>query len=364
MFNIEAQRHALRNLDSLSLFSNIKVHPLPDEKKVGGIAVGIKLKEDKQTKAIGFAKLPVSWHEFLPTLAGKVFMCLPDSFVINNNQENQLLQYGNQKPSQTSRGVLVGPKMGFKPQKEYPPVIKKPNASSSDVIVQEIFTQLHRLPLRDTNALGIPVKTSRSLKFDNMFAFIWNDPRGASFDSSKRVSSIVRGTFRLWAHFMILYIQNGILLSLGPVSAGMLNYKGVANVVAETAWIRTLLRELHTPLLSATLVYCVNRQALRNLDSLSLFSNIEVHPLPDEKQEGGIAVGIKLKEDKQTKTGGFAKLPVAWHGFLPTLDSILPGGNVSFICRNIEGLNISIIVSVVTMSMLNPQFGHEEQSIF
>ncbi|GKD39197.1 putative reverse transcriptase domain-containing protein, partial [Tanacetum coccineum] len=35
------------------------------------------------------------------------------------------------KPSQTSQGVSVGPKMGFKPQKEYRPVPKKPNASSS-----------------------------------------------------------------------------------------------------------------------------------------------------------------------------------------------------------------------------------------
>ncbi|GKD11711.1 hypothetical protein Tco_1196118, partial [Tanacetum coccineum] len=35
------------------------------------------------------------------------------------------------KPSQTSRGVPIGPKMGFKPQKEYRPVPKKPNASSS-----------------------------------------------------------------------------------------------------------------------------------------------------------------------------------------------------------------------------------------
>ncbi|GJZ39301.1 hypothetical protein Tco_0585864 [Tanacetum coccineum] len=35
------------------------------------------------------------------------------------------------KPSQTSRGVLVGPKMGFKPQKDYLPVPKKPNASFS-----------------------------------------------------------------------------------------------------------------------------------------------------------------------------------------------------------------------------------------
>ncbi|GJU40344.1 ATPase, F1/V1/A1 complex, alpha/beta subunit [Tanacetum coccineum] len=35
------------------------------------------------------------------------------------------------KPSQTSRGVPVGPKMGFKPQKEYRLVTKKTNASSS-----------------------------------------------------------------------------------------------------------------------------------------------------------------------------------------------------------------------------------------
>ncbi|GJY92181.1 ribonuclease H-like domain-containing protein [Tanacetum coccineum] len=35
-------------------------------------------------------------------------------------------------------------------------------------------------------------------------------------------------------------------------------YWGVANVVAKTAWIRNLLRELHSPLLTATLVYCDN----------------------------------------------------------------------------------------------------------
>nr|GEY89880.1 ribonuclease H-like domain-containing protein [Tanacetum cinerariifolium] len=35
-------------------------------------------------------------------------------------------------------------------------------------------------------------------------------------------------------------------------------YRGVANVVAETAWIRNLLCELHTPLSTATLVYCDN----------------------------------------------------------------------------------------------------------
>ncbi|GKC02971.1 ribonuclease H-like domain-containing protein, partial [Tanacetum coccineum] len=35
-------------------------------------------------------------------------------------------------------------------------------------------------------------------------------------------------------------------------------YRGVVNVVAETTWTRNLLRELHSPLLSATLaLYCL-----------------------------------------------------------------------------------------------------------
>ncbi|GKB69872.1 ribonuclease H-like domain-containing protein [Tanacetum coccineum] len=41
-------------------------------------------------------------------------------------------------------------------------------------------------------------------------------------------------------------------------SSAEAEYRGVANVVVETAWLRNLLRELHTPLLSATLVYCDN----------------------------------------------------------------------------------------------------------
>ncbi|GJX95536.1 ribonuclease H-like domain-containing protein [Tanacetum coccineum] len=35
-------------------------------------------------------------------------------------------------------------------------------------------------------------------------------------------------------------------------------YRGVAIVVAETCWLSNLLRELHTPLSSTTLVYCDN----------------------------------------------------------------------------------------------------------
>ncbi|GKF47791.1 ribonuclease H-like domain-containing protein [Tanacetum coccineum] len=45
--------------------------------------------------------------------------------------------------------------------------------------------------------------------------------------------------------------------TLSHSSAGA-EYWGVANDVVETTWLHNLLRELHTPLLSATLVYCDN----------------------------------------------------------------------------------------------------------
>ncbi|GJS51926.1 ribonuclease H-like domain-containing protein [Tanacetum coccineum] len=45
--------------------------------------------------------------------------------------------------------------------------------------------------------------------------------------------------------------------TLSPSSAEA-EYRGVANAVAETCWLRNLLRELHTPLSCATLVYCDN----------------------------------------------------------------------------------------------------------
>ncbi|GKA30395.1 ribonuclease H-like domain-containing protein [Tanacetum coccineum] len=45
-------------------------------------------------------------------------------------------------------------------------------------------------------------------------------------------------------------------------SSAEAEYRGVANAVAETCWLRNLLRELHTPLTSATLVYCDNVSAV------------------------------------------------------------------------------------------------------
>ncbi|GKA41381.1 ribonuclease H-like domain-containing protein [Tanacetum coccineum] len=47
-----------------------------------------------------------------------------------------------------------------------------------------------------------------------------------------------------------------------PYISAVVEYRGVANDVAETCWLRNLLRELYTPLSSATLVYCDNVSAV------------------------------------------------------------------------------------------------------
>ncbi|XP_050376022.1 protein TOC75-3, chloroplastic-like [Argentina anserina] len=98
------------------------------------------------------------------------------------------------------------------------------------------------------------------------------------------------------------------------------------------------------------------KQALRNINSLALFSNIEVNPRPDEKNEGGIIVEIKLKELEQ-KT---AEVSTEWsivpgRGGYPTLASLQPGGTVTFEHRNLNGLNRSVLGSVTTSNFYNPQ---------
>lgn len=45
-------------------------------------------------------------------------------------------------------------------------------------------------------------------------------------------------------------------------SSAEVEYRGVANAGAETTWLRNLLRELHTPLSTAIIVYCDNVSAV------------------------------------------------------------------------------------------------------
>ena len=76
VFNIEAGKQALRNINSLALFSNIEVNPRPDEKSEGGIIVEIKLKElDQKTAEVSSEWSIVPGRGGRPTLVRYAFLC-------------------------------------------------------------------------------------------------------------------------------------------------------------------------------------------------------------------------------------------------------------------------------------------------
>ncbi|GJT60264.1 retrovirus-related pol polyprotein from transposon TNT 1-94 [Tanacetum coccineum] len=76
-------------------------------------------------------------------------------------------------------------------------------------------------------------------------------PEGSSVTNPTLYRSLARALHLL----PTLMLTGQDTLSRSSDKAG---YRGVANAVAETSWIHNLLRELHTPLFTATLVYCDN----------------------------------------------------------------------------------------------------------
>ncbi|GJR03917.1 ribonuclease H-like domain-containing protein [Tanacetum coccineum] len=95
-----------------------------------------------------------------------------------------------------------------------------------------------------------------------------HDPREPHFATLKRILRYVRGTMDFGLQ---LYVSATTSLvgytdadwaGFSSTRSAEAEYLGVANVVAETAWIRNLLRELHSSLSTATLVYCDNVSAV------------------------------------------------------------------------------------------------------
>nr|GFA60942.1 hypothetical protein [Tanacetum cinerariifolium] len=133
--------------------------------------------------------------------------------------------------------------------------------ASSDRLLQQIITSLHReFSMTDLGALnyflGISVKRDSSGMFLSQ--------RSLQYLTFTRPD--------------ITYAvqQRQPMLSRSSAEA---EYRGVANAVAETCWIRNLLRELHTPLSSATIVYCDNVSAVylsSNLVQHQRTKNIEI----------------------------------------------------------------------------------------
>ncbi|GJX95735.1 ribonuclease H-like domain-containing protein [Tanacetum coccineum] len=91
-----------------------------------------------------------------------------------------------------------------------------------------------------------------------------HDPREPHLNALKRVLRYVCGTIDLGLELYQSFTSQLITYSDADWAGSSVEveYRGVANVVAETAWIRNLLRELHVPLYTATLVYCDNVSAI------------------------------------------------------------------------------------------------------
>ncbi|CAI0393349.1 unnamed protein product [Linum tenue] len=131
----------------------------------------------------------------------------------------------------------------------------------------------------------------------------------------------------------------------------------LGNVVEGNTQVPVVKRELPKQLRPGQVFNIeAGKQALKNINALGLFSNIEVNPRPDEKNEGGIIVEIKLKELEPKS----AEVSTEWsivpgRGGRPTLASIQPGGTVAFEHRNIKGLNRSVVGSITTSNFFLPQ---------
>nr|GEY55341.1 ribonuclease H-like domain-containing protein [Tanacetum cinerariifolium] len=80
------------------------------------------------------------------------------------------------------------------------------------------------------------------------------------FSALKRVLRYVRGTLDYGLQLFSSSITD--LVAYLDADWAEAEYRGVANAVAETCWLRNLLCELHKPLSSATLVYCDNVNAV------------------------------------------------------------------------------------------------------
>ncbi|GKB20592.1 ribonuclease H-like domain-containing protein [Tanacetum coccineum] len=121
---------------------------------------------------------------------------------------------------------------------------------------------LERAHMVNCNPSRTPVDTESKLV--QQICIYMHDPREQHFAALKRILRYVQGTLDLGLH---LYASSATSLvgytdvdwaGCPCTRSAEAEYRGVANVVAETAWIRNLVRELHYPLSTATLVNCDN----------------------------------------------------------------------------------------------------------
>ncbi|GJU59959.1 ribonuclease H-like domain-containing protein [Tanacetum coccineum] len=114
---------------------------------------------------------------------------------------------------------------------------------SQSMYAEEILERAH---MEKCNPCRTPVDTESKLGLTVILLSYMYDPREPHLADLKHILRYVRETVD---HDLQLHVT----LSRSSAEA---KYRGVANVVAETAWVRNLLRELQFSFVSARFVYC------------------------------------------------------------------------------------------------------------
>nr|GFB54290.1 ribonuclease H-like domain-containing protein [Tanacetum cinerariifolium] len=138
---------------------------------------------------------------------------------------------------------------------------------------------LERAHMVGCNPSRTPVDTKSKFEDGSTLVCLYvHDPREPHFSALKRILLYAGcSTTRRSTSEYCVFLGNN-LISWSSKRQPMLShssaeaeYRGVANAVDETCWIRNLLYELHTPLSSATIVYC------DNVSAVYLSSNLVQH---------------------------------------------------------------------------------------
>nr|GEY28744.1 ribonuclease H-like domain-containing protein [Tanacetum cinerariifolium] len=131
--------------------------------------------------------------------------------------------------------------------------------TSSIALLQQNIDSLHKeFDMTDLGALNYFLKNSVVRHSTGLFLSQKKYALGL-FARAHMVNcnlSRTQGTLELGLH---LYASASTSLVGYTDADWAAEYRGVANVVAETAWLHNLLCELHSPLFTATLVYCDNQ---------------------------------------------------------------------------------------------------------
>nr|GEW51848.1 ribonuclease H-like domain-containing protein [Tanacetum cinerariifolium] len=175
-------------------------------------------------------------------------------------------------PNITHHVIIPDPPVNPNPTSVHPMVTRFRDEYDA-LIKNSTWTLVPRSP--DANVVGCSLHyltfTSPNISYVVQKVCLYmHDPREPHFSALKRILRYVRGT--LHYGLQLLSSSTTDLVAYSDVdwagcpttrrSTSEAEYRDVANVVVETCWLSNLLRELHTTLSSATLVYCDNVSAV------------------------------------------------------------------------------------------------------